>query len=804
MPNLRLAWRTLRRSPAFTTVTVLTMAVAIGATTTMFSVFDRLVLNAVTVHEPSTLVTIWFNNPQRGVQNPSSSVPRYYEMRDHLSSFSSMSLSAFDSFTLIGWGHATQLNGLRVSANFFPTLGVQPARGRNFRPEEDIPNGPAVAILSHEAWQSQFGGREDLVGSTVDLNGTAWEVIGILPPNLTAPFRQTHVFVPRVAEVSALTPVQIEAGATFAQPIARLKPGVTIEQARQELVTFSEGYRERYPSRLDALNISEPRPFASMVTAGVEPTMYTLLGAVGCVLLIALANVASLFLTRLLARRKEVAVRLSLGADRAAIVRQCLAESLAFSGLAGIIGTLLAMGALRILTAALAPQLPPDTVIALNWRVLLFTAAITMVSAVLVGLFPALQASRPGLVDSLKDSARGSSSAQGARLRQGLIVVEVMLSVVLLVGAGLLLVSFLGLQRVDPGFRASGSAAAFVSLSPSRYGTPPQQSQFVDDVIERLRAQPGVTGAAVALSPPLSGFSPRMPYGVVGQPIVPLPERPLATVNMVSDDYFRLLEIPFIGGRHFSTDDRSGAPRVCVVNDTFARRLFGGEPAVGRQLHIGRDGQPPVNIVGVIRDVRSIGLNVPPPDEIYFPLRQLPRPGLSIIAKTGGDAATLQPAIQAAVEGVDKTQAISFFATLDTNVSTSIGNQQLLATLTVMFASLALGLAVMGLYSVLAYLVAQRTNEIGIRMALGASRGQVVGLVMRNGMFLVGVGLVLGLGTAAAASRLIQQLLFGVTPFSPMVYVSVAAVFGIVAALACAAPSWRASRIDPLAACRTE
>ena len=804
MPNLRLAVRGLRRSPAFTTVTVLTMAVAIGATTTMISVFDRLVLNAVTVRDASSLVTIWFNNPQRGVQNPSSSVPRYYEMRDHLSSFSSMALSAFDSFTLTGWGHATQLTGLRVTANFFPTLGVEPARGRNFRPEEDTPNGPAVAILSHEAWQSQFGGREDLVGGTVDLNGMSWQVIGILPPGLTAPFRQTQVFVPRVAEVSTLTPVQIEAGATFAQPIARLKPGVTLEQARQELAAFSEGYRARYPARLDAHNISEPRSFSSTVTAGLEPTMYTLLGAVACVLLIALANVASLFLTRLLARRKEVAVRLSLGAGRAAIIRQCLTESLTFCALAGVTGTLLAMGALRVLSTAIAPQLPPNTVIALNWRVLLFTTAITIVSALVVGLIPALQASRPGLVDALKDSARGSSTAQGSKLRQGLIVAEVMLSVVLLVGAGLLLVSFLGLQRVDPGFRAAGSAAAFVSLSPSRYGTPPQQSQFVDDVIERLRAQPGVTGAAVALSPPLSGFSPRMPYGVVGQPILPLPERPLATVNMVSDDYFRLLEIPLIAGRPFGADDRSTAPRVCVVNETFARRLFGGEPAVGRQLNIGRDGLPPVHIIAVIRDVRSIGLNVPPPDEIYFPLRQLPRPGLSIIAKTDGDAAGLQPAIQAAVEAVDKTQAIAFFGTLDNNVSTSIGNQQLLATLTVIFASLALGLAVMGLYSVLAYLVAQRTNEIGIRMALGASRSQVVGLVMRNGMLLVGTGLVLGLATAAAASRLIQQLLFGVTPFSPLVYVSVAVVFAVVAAIACAAPSLRASRIDPLQACRAD
>lgn len=803
MTDFRIAVRALRRSPGFTAIAMLTMAAAIGANTAMFSVFDRLILHAVEIPNPGSLVAIWFNNPQRNIQTPSSSIPRYEELRAYTKSFDSIGLSAFDSFTLTGSGNATQLNGLRVSASFLPTLGVAPAHGRNFTPEEDVPNGPNVCIVSHEFWQTQFGGAQDLVGRNIDLNGVPFQVVGIMPPRLTVPFRQTQVFAPRVADVAGLTRVQIDAGATFAQPIARLRSGVSMEQARAELAAFSKGYQERNPARVDAQNVSEPRGFVSTVVSGLEPAMYTLLGAVACVLLIAIANVSSLFLTRLLGRRKEIATRLSLGANRATIVRQCVIESLVFSVTAGLLGIAVAVGALAVLQSVVATQLP-NTTLSLSWTALLFTAGVSTLSAMVVGLFPALQASRPDLVESLKDSARGSSTARGGRLRQVLIVAEVALSVVLLVGAGLLLVTFVRLQGTAPGFTSAGSASAFVSLPPTQYATPVQQSQFYEDVVERLRAQPGVTMAAVTLSPPLSGFSPRTTYAIAGQPLPPLGQRPLVTLNIVSDDYFRMLEIPLKAGRAFEADDRNTAPRVCVVNETFARRLFGDESPVGRSLRMGRDTLPPVEIVGVVQDVKSAGLNVPVPDEIYVPLRQLPRSGMNVLAKTAGDPSTMQAPIQAAVAAVDKTQAISFFATLDSTVSASLGQQQLLAMLTGIFAALALALALIGLYSVLAYLVTQRTNEIGIRMALGATQGQVVGLVMRNGMRLVAIGLALGLTAAAGTSHLIQQLLFGVTPLSPLVYVSVASAFAVIAAAACVAPSLRASRIDPLRACRAE
>jgi len=804
MTNLKVAARALRRNAGFSIGVTLIMAVAIGANTAMFSVYDRLVLHPVSIPDPSSLVAIWFNNPQRNVQTPSCSIPRYEELRGRTQSFSALGLSAFDNFTLTGNGEPAQLNGLRVSSTFFPTLGVQPRSGRNFTAQEDVPNGPAVAIISHELWQSQLGGRP-IVGQTIQLNGTAWEVVGVMPPNLSAPFGQVQVFAPRVFEVGGLTAAQIQSGATYAQPIARLKPGVSLEQARAELVAFSNGYRERYPSRLDANNISEPRLFVASLVSGFEPTMYTLLGAVACVLLIACANVASLFLSRLLARRKEIALRLSIGATRGSIVRQFLAESLLFSSAGAVLGTTLAVWTLSILQSVVSSQVPPNTVLAVNWRVVLFTGAITALSTLLTGLLPAVQASRADLAEHLKDSTRGTSGGHGRRFRHGLIVAEVMLSVVLLVGAALLLASFVKLQNTAPGFDPGGAAAAYIGLAPGRYATAAQQLEFYDQVSSRMRSQPGITGVAIALSAPLSGFSPRTTFAVAGQPLPPLAERRVATMNIVSDDYFGMLHIPLAQGRSFTADDRTSAPPVCIVNETLAQRLFSADgTALGHSLLLGRDGTTRAEIVGVIRDVKSAGLNVPAPDELYLPLRQTSRPGMFLIARTSGDATTLQAAMRSAVATADKDQAISFFATLDSNVTSSVGTQKLVATLTGIFAGLALALALIGLYSVLAYAVSQRTPEIGIRMALGASPRQVIGLVMRHGLTLVSVGLGLGLLGAAGVSRLIRQLLFGVQPLDAAIYGGIAVLFALVAALACVAPSLRASRIDPLTAFRTE
>ncbi len=804
MADFKSALRALWKSPGFSIVAILTIAVGIGANTALFSVYDRLVLNPVTIPQPRSLVAIWTNNPQLGFNAPAVSWPRYQEIRAHARSFDSIGISSFDNFTLTGNGDPEQLSSLRISATFLPTLGVLPSAGRNFTADEDEPNGPAVCIISHELWRTRFGGRPTLVGETIVLNGQPWQVVGVMPPRLSPPYSQVQVFAPRVFEVGGLTAAQVLAGSGYAQPIARLKPGVSLAQAREDLAAISRSYKERFATKLDANNLSEPLLFVAALVGNLEPTFYTLLAAVGFVLLIACANVASLFLGRLTARQREIAVRQAIGASRAQVVRQFLVESLIFSIAAGALGLLLALWSLSAIQSLLGTQLPPNAVLTLNWRALGFTAGITLATALLVGFAPALHASRAALVETLKDSARGSSGERGGRFRATLIVCEVALSVVLLVGSSLLLASFLKLLRTPPGFDPAGTAAAFVGVPATRYGTPEKQAQFFADAVERLRATPGVTHAAAVIGLPMSGFNPRMPYGVAGRPVLPLPQRPLANLAIVSDDYFTLMRIGFAAGRGFTAQDREGGAGVCIINESLARRLFPGESALGKVMLRGRDAEVRAEIVGVIRDVKTNGLNVPAPDEIYYPMRQLGRPGMSLVARTSGDAAALQSALRTAVAAVDKDQPISFFATVETIISQSLGVQRIVASLTTIFAAVALVLAAVGLYSVLAYAVSQRTAEIGIRMALGARPGQVIGLVMRNGLQLVAVGLVIGLAGAAAAARLIQTLLFDVKPIDPLLYGAVTVLFTIVAALACLLPSMRASRIDPLQALRAD
>ncbi|HND61930.1 MAG TPA: ABC transporter permease [Opitutaceae bacterium] len=796
--------RSLLKTPGFTAVAVLTMAIGIGANTALFSVFDRLILRPVSVPQPDRLVALWVNNAALNFNAPALSWPRFEEIRRHATSFSSVADSAFDNFTLTGRGDPEQLNGLRVTADFFTTLGVRPLLGRGFVQDDDKPNGPNVCLLSHELWQTRFGGDLEVVGSTIQLNGLSWQVIGILPPHLTNPFGQVQVFAPRVFEITGLTAVQVQNGAGYTQPIARLKPGVTLEQATSELAALSQAYAKEFPARLDANGVAIPRGYVEALVGQLRPTFYTLLGAVAFVLLIACANIASLFLGRLVARHKEIAVRQSLGATRGAIVRQFLAESLLFTAVAGGLGLLLALWALSAIEANVATLLPPNTSLTLDWGAVAFTAGLTFGSGLLVGLVPALQASKTELVEVLKDCSRCSTGSRGGNFRSSLIVGEVALSVILLVGSGLLLLSFLRLQRTPPGFDPRGVASAFVGIPPSRYPTNAEQARFFNAVLEQLRVNPQVRDAAASLGLPIGGFLSRSPYSVSGRPVLPLAQRPLAGFQVVSNDFFRALRIPLREGRTFTANDRDGGPGVCVVNESFAQHVFPGESAVGKVLLRGRDADIKVEIIGVIADVKSAGLNAPVPDEVYYPMNQLGRPGLVVSVRTDVDPNAMQAVIRSAVAAVDKDQPISFFQTMQSAVDQSLGAQRIVATLTAIFAGVALLLAAVGLYSVLAYAVTQRTAEIGIRMALGSPRRAVIGLVMRSGLRLVALGLVVGLLGAVGVAQLIQSLLFNVTPLHPGVYAGVAVLFALVSAAACLMPSLRASRIDPLVALRAE
>jgi predicted permease len=822
MNDLKFAFRQLRKSPGFTFVAIITLALGIAANTALFSAFNTLVLHPLTLPRSDRLVRIWVSNPALNYSTRYISWPRYEFFRDQQQSFVNIAAANFASYALTRNGaDPEQLNSLQVTANFFPTLGVAPLRGRNFAKEEDTAGGPNVAILSYECWQRFFGGRDSIVGENITLSGTPYTVVGILPPALSNPYNTVMVFVPRVFEPQDITPQQVQNGAGYIDMTARLKDGVTFEQATAEVKTLAENYKAAFPTHVDGEHDGATKMFSEELVGNFKPTFYLLLAAVGFVLLIACANVASLYLGRLSTRHKEIAVRLSLGATRAQLVRQFLVESLVFSAAAGLLGVLFGSWALdliqQVVASALgktgvagvlgANPLPAGTVLRLDGATVAFTVGVSMLSALLVGVVPALQASRTGVAEVLRDAARGAAGGtRGARFRSGLIVGEVALSVVLLVGAALLLMSLVHLQRTQPGFEPRGVATAYVSIADagSRYATESQQVNFFAQLTERLEALPQVKSAAVGYDVPLTGFQASTAYAIDGRPVLPLAERARSWLDRVSERYFATMGIPLREGRMFNERDNDQAPNVCIINQSFAKRLFPGESAIGKILLRGRDTEIKMEIVGVVADVKSASLNEPAPDEIYVPFRQLAQSVGTLVVRTDGDPAALQSAMRATLASIDPTVALTFFTTMDDALGSSLSVQRITAWLTGAFASVALLLSAMGLYSVLAYAVTQRTNEIGLRMALGAQREQVVALILRSGLRLVALGLLLGLAAAAGASRLIRTLLFSVQPLDPFIYVGVTLLFTLIGVLACLLPARRATQVDPIQALRTE
>jgi putative ABC transport system permease protein len=805
MPPLGYAARSLLKAPGFTLVAVMTIAVGIGANTALFSTVNTVVLHPQSFPQSDRLLRLWASNAGVGLNAPAMSWPRYEFIRDHQRSFTSVSVAAFTGYTVTREGaDPEQANTVAVTASFLPTLGVVPLHGRNFTREEDTPGGPRVVIISYEFWQRAFGGQDSVVGELLALNGNRYTIVGITPPAMSNPYRTVLLYVPRPFEGNGFTLQQVQSGGGYLGATARLKPGITLEQARGEVASLSRDYRTAFPEKLDGKDDIVLKTFAEELVGNIRPTFYLLLGAVGLVLLIACANVSSLFLGRLSARHREVAVRLSLGATRGQLVRQLLAESALFSLVAGAAGLLVAWWALAAIQHLAADQFPPGVTLALDARALVFTVGVSACCALLVGLVPAWHASRATLSEILKDSARGSSGARTTHFRSTLIVGEVALSVVLLVLSGLLLVSFIRLQRAPAGFDPHGVATSLLALPVTRYPTDAQQADFYDQLIERLEAHPQVKRAAVVVGLPLSGIQPRSTYAVAGRPIPPRPERALASLDVVTDHYLEAMRIPLREGRSFEARDGDKSPRVCLINESFAKRLFPGESALGKVLLRGPDADIRVEIVGVVGDVKSTGLTAPPPDEIYLRLRQLAEPLTFIVVRTDGDPAALRSLLRSTVIDLDRNQPIAQFQTLEASLAEALGAQRVAAWLSMVFAAVALLLSALGLYSVLAYAVTQRTSEIGIRMALGAQRQEVVALVLRSGLKLVAVGLLAGLGAAAGAARLIQTLLYYVTPLDPLIYAAVSVLFASVAIAACLLPSLRASRIDPIIALRAE
>lgn len=807
LADFRFALRSLTKTPGFTVVAILTMAVAIGACTSLFSVLQAVVLRPLPYPNPDSLVSIWGVNPERNFAAPALSWAKYEAYRERTDVFAQLTMSAGNGFTLTeGSGEPEQVPGLHASANLLPMLGISLERGRHFTEAEDREGGANVALISAQLWRNRFSSDPNIVGRVIQIDGVAREVIGVLPERMPIPFNQIGVVVPRPFDLPYLSPQQRN-NAIVHQAYGRLAPGVSVEQAQLRLQEMHAQFKAANPLHIDANNSNEVRTIERQVLGNLTQQFWTLAGAVGLVLLIACANIANLFLARVSARQKEIAVRMSLGARRGEVIRQFIAESTLFSVAAGVAGVLLAWWSLRGIQVLAGPQLPRADEIALDPMVLLFSLGVALLAGLLIGLYPAWQASRTDVGTVLKDTSRGAGGGTAAKaFRHFLVVAQVALSLTLLICAGLLVLSFHKLQTSELGFATEGRAFGVLNLPNSRYGTPELSREFYRQLQDRLDAAPELQKGGAIFGLPLAGIGSISPYSVQGRPILPVHERPLSSIRFVTPGYFETMDIKLREGRFLTGADRFGGEQVAVINDTFARKLFGSESALDKSLLIGPNADIAIRIVGVIRDVKSAGLASPPPDEVYYPRDQRGGAFMTVVAqaKPGLSAVAVIPVLRRVLTELDPNLALANPQTFEQLVDQSIGVQRLTMSLLLCFAAIAALLAAVGVYSVMAYAVTQRTGEIGVRMALGASTGNILALILRGGAMQVGVGLALGLGGAFAASRLLSTALYDVKPFDPAVFGAVAGFFALVALLACLVPARRATRVDPMVALRTE
>jgi predicted permease len=799
---LRYAIRQLIKSPGFTFIAVLGLALGIGANVALFSVVNSVFLRPLAYADPERLVRLSSTNLEQNFNRVGFSYPRFLEVQERQQVFSDLALSAFNAFTLTGRGDPEQVIGLYASATLLPTLGLEPLMGRNFAATEDRPGGEPVVLISHRFWQRHFNGQPSVLGEAVTLDGRPRTIIGVLPESAASfPLNNFDVWVPRPAEVPYLVPSQLNNGGFFFQVLARLRPGVSVEQAADAMNVIANGYREAHPSNVDATTQIEVVPLLEDAVGQQRRSYLMLFGAVGCVLLIACANIANLLLARFAARRKEIAARFALGASRADVVSQLVTESMLIAVLGGVFGLLLAMWAISGIVTFGADLIPRVLDIGLDPVALGFTLLVTLLTGFAIGLLPALQASGVNVVETLKEASRGST-ATGQRLRAGLLIAEVSLSLVLLIGAGLLLSSFARLQRVEPGFEPEGIFTAQVVLPPQRYDRE-KLVAFYEQLYQRLSTMPGVTSAALTDRVPLTGGNTPAPVAVMGKSLPPMSERPIANRHLVSPRYFHTLGIPIRAGRDFDERDSSRVPHVVIVNETFARQHFAGEDPIGRTLVTGM-GQLPSQIVGVVADVRSTNLNTPPESDYFLPALQRPETFTNILVRSNAGPMSMVPLVREALRAVDPDLPLLQPQTLETRIAQTVADRRLALVLLGAFAALALLLASLGVYSVMAHLVAFRTSEIGIRMALGASPGTVMRMVLGHSRRLTLAGIGIGIAGGFAVSRLMEQVLFEVDPADPVIYIAVSATLLLVAEFASWLPARRATRIDPVVALRME
>jgi putative ABC transport system permease protein len=793
LQDLRFSLRMLLKNPGFSLLAILMLALGIGANTALFSVVNAVVLQPLPFGEPERLVWIWgaFQQGDRASVSP----PDFLDYRAQNRSFEEFAAMRFASFNLTGTSEPERLQGARVTPNFFRTLGVQPILGRDFLPEEEEAGRDVNVIVSEGVWRRHFGSNPEILGQTMQLDGKSYSIVGVVPNRSRMP-EQAEIWMPFTFDDPGMKVRRFH----FLRPIARLKTGVTIEQAQADMDSIAQGLEVLYP---DSNTTWRTRLVAlpEQLLGDTGRALYLLLGAVALVLLIGCANVANLLLSRAVARQKEIALRIALGASRWRLVQQLMAESLIFALLGGISGLILANWGTKALVA-LAPQLPRAGEVGLDGTVLAFSFVISMLTALIFGLVPAIHASRPNLTDALKEGGRGSGTgARQNRVRNVLVVSEVALALMLLIGAGLLLQSFRRLQAVDPGFSPRNLLTFSTFLPQSKYAGEVQVGAFFGDVMERIRSLPGVQGVGLTTHLPMRGGGDTY-FKIEGRPF-PDPQQKVTAINpRVSHDYFRTMRIPLLKGRYFTEKETLEPLKTVIINESFERTYFENEEAVGRRLIIDMGESYTCEIVGVASDTRQYGLDNPLVPAMYLPSIRLFFG--SIVVRTEGDPLNIAADVRNVVSEVDKDQPIANLLSMEQILADRVAEPRFRTVLLATFAVLALLLASAGIYGVMSYNVNRRTHEIGVRMALGARGGDVVRLVIRQGMIPVLIGLFLGLTASLILTQVMETLLFDVSSTDPTIFTGTAVLLALVALVACYAPARRSSRVDPMVALRDQ
>ncbi|HEY2470129.1 MAG TPA: ABC transporter permease [Terracidiphilus sp.] len=795
--DLRFGARTLVKTPLFTLATVLTLALGIGANTAIFTVTNALLLRPFPYHDPDQLVSI---TSKDNAKDNGGTLLRYELVRDVNRSFQSVAVWTNDNLNLAGKDDPIQVPIARVSPSFFQALEVRPRLGRIFTQEEGTPAGRPVVILSDAIWRTRYHSDPHIVGTAVELDSVANTVVGVLAPDVRFPFMpQAEIFTPRYFELSLMPAQRLRLGVGYLSIIARLRAGVSAAEANDELAVLNQRYREQNPTAPDAspTTVMAASNLRDEVVGDLRPRMVMLIGAVALVLLIACANVASLLLSRALARRREIATRAAVGASRSAIVRQLLTESMLLALIAGALGIGIALAATRALAMWGASQVPQGFAVEIDVRVLLFTLVISLAAGIAFGIFPAVQLARVDLNATLRDEGRGASMGRSrAQMKSLLVVSQIALSLVLLIVAGLLLRSFSRLLHVDPGFDAQNLLTMNISLSTTKYAKPQQQIAFFDDLLERISHQPGIHSAAVSAALPLT-FKRVTPILAEGQAEVPLAQRPFVDVEAISPQWFQTMRVPLRAGRAFTVADNATAPPVVIANESFARQFWPGQQAVGKKIAIGRRPEPAL-VVGIAADVKNRGLEKDPQAQLYLPFPQLPWSDMNLLVRTDLPPQNAIGSVREQIGAIDASQPISDVQTAAELIDSSRAQPRFMMLLLGGFSATALVLAVVGIYGVLSYSVAQRRQEFGIRVALGAHPGDILHMVMRQGLCLAVAGIAAGMCAALLLSKLLESALYRTSSRDLATFVLAPIVFLAVAALASYLPARRAMKVDPI------